>query len=182
MPSALEKIWKRIMAKETTTTFTVTVKHNGTKRGFWECFKRYGQINSATASEVSTGTVDIAPVSMYTDEQKMIRAMLKQCCVKAGLAFNNQKNRGLTRNLYKILYNGSRSNEFRVELNKAYILFAFSKGFGAAGKVTIKELGVKYKSFFNSSGPDMESYPINLANPDVAEELKTLFVKWGVSK
>lgn len=171
------------MANETTSTFTVTVTHGGPKRDFDELFKRRGRnINGVDFKLEDTNTKKIPPKSLYSDEQKMTRLLIKQACEAAGLKYDSSKNREKTKELYEISYGyiGRYNKEqgaaaIHVQLLRANIKLDFPNGLGSEGKAVIRESDKNYYR----AGEFPKSIAFNLAAPDISETFTELFKEWG---
>ena len=171
------------MANETTSTFTVTVTHGGPKRDFGELFRRRGRnVKKVDFKLEDTATKKIPPKSLYSDEQKMVRLLIKQSCEAAGLKYDSPKHREKTKEVYHISYGYvSRYNKkngssiIHVQLLRASIKLNFPNGLGSDGQAIIRETGKDYYR----AGETPKSLPINLATPDIAGTLTLLFKRWG---
>lgn len=83
-------VWKKQMAKETTTTFEVTVTHKGNKKKFKDLLKRTGHVQDLKIKEIDSETTDLGVINEgyeLPDALKTLRLFLKDACEEAGLSY-----------------------------------------------------------------------------------------------
>jgi hypothetical protein len=172
-----KKTWDKLMAKETTTTFMVTVTHSGAHSGFWDLFSTCGRHKSSASvshKEVSTDTKAVPAKARYSPEQKMGRMLLKEACEAAGLKFSVSANVDFDR------YNVQHSKYTRkggqtvydVVLEFATIEFWFRQGVGSEGVIKIRDRD----NYYTNNDPELT---VSFADPKVVEQLAQLFAQWG---
>lgn len=181
--------WKKIMAKETTSTFTVTVKHRGNKKEFLNLFRpKGGQIDLEWKLE-KTETKDGETFARYTPEQKMVRLLLKKCCEAAGLKYMGYKRGWGIPGGYHIEYDycskHSNVTRYRIDLKGIRINLEFSNGLNNPGELMVyytndpKEINKKIGRLLSRVLVPNESLKVNMADPDIEQKLTDLFEKWG---
>jgi hypothetical protein len=174
------------MAKETTSTFTITVTHAGPKKSFSTLFRQKATVKKCATKLDKTNTVKIAPISKYTDEQKMGRLLLKNALEAAGLKYTTDP---VIVGKYYVDYawpcykDGYTSYEVRV--GHARIGISFEKGLSSTGRCQIYSYSNKIYSDktqhykWRKPQPNDE-FDINLADPSINKLLESTFVKWGL--
>lgn len=172
-----KKAWNRLMAKETTTTFTVTVTHPGGQATFGELFTRCGRHKSKMDVRVSvqqSDSKDVPAETKYSKEQKITRMLLKQACEEAGL---EQKNGRPNHVEYNLSYErGTRKGGrtyYSIELRNITLKVKFPDGLSQAGEIHVQRTRTSW-------GYRDPKVIINLVDPNFLKDL-TNFIKWWVN-
>lgn len=170
------------MGRKTTTTYQITVSHNGPlKDNIWKVLNIKGRTSLEEWKIIETETVKTDPVPAYSDELKLIRSFIKACCGKLQYEYKNSTD--VKAGQYNIKYGHTRGtwpghDTVRVTLCKKYLLFFdFYFPENSVGKVDIHSPKVpkdKYKSHW-------ENYLVedfDIADPKAEDNLLALLEKW----
>lgn len=180
------------MAKETTTTYTVTVTHKGPAKSFAQLFKRRGGIKSAKVATGTSNTKDLPPEKAFSDEIKVVRAFIKKAAEKADLVYGGGGKAPLGgAGTYNIAYRNQwrfKRGEvsYNVTLRNVRIDIQFSKGLDQPGRIEIwdrtnpkKEQFQNYYGTTSSRQVHNEEIDFNLTDPEAEEQLVKIFEEWG---
>lgn len=179
------------MAKETTTTFEITVTHRGGSKSFEKLFKPKGGQTKLQTKTVDSATYQSETHAKYTNEQKMVRLLLKKCCEAASLNYMGVKAKWNSQGGYAIDYGNCRKNgsyaNYAISLNSVRFTLRFNNGLDSAGELSIFDSkDVKYETNPNNSAMwrrqmvvGNEVYKVNLADPEFQQFLTELLKLWG---
>ena len=180
MTKTFKDIWGKLMAKETTTTFTVTVQHPGAEMQFFELFGTRGRCKSTAKvvpGMIKTETKTIPSKERYTPEQKMGRMLLKEACELAGLKYSAKYSIEPNDACYNVkhsmhTYQHTGRTIYQVCLTHACMEFNFRSGVGSPGTCHIR----RNSRSWNSTDPIVD---VSFADPQVVEKLSKIFAQWG---
>ena len=182
MDNAFKKAWKETMAKETTTTYTVTVTHKGPHKDFDEIFKDKRCVKDWEAVEEKTETKNLPPKSKYSPETKIVRAFFKKAAEKAGLKYGGHgsapyKGEGTYHIDYA--YDAWRVPALTINFKMVRWDVKFPKGAGSLGKIDIWDSGVPSAPAWQGRTRHNHEIEFSIADPQAEEKLVELFKEWG---
>jgi hypothetical protein len=182
------------VGQETTTTFKITLKYAGPKKDFHKLMRSRRSTTVMESEVLDSNTVKTKPQSHYSDDQKLVRAFLKQACVAAKLAWAKAQ-KDVDAGQYNLKYGGSYNIEFSIALNGVnvylkvvdranpllYEIKVFDREKPAREKV---EQHVNFN--FHGIGRHRqgrvipnEITQISIADPLALDEFTNLISKWG---
>jgi hypothetical protein len=179
------------MGQETTTTFKVTLKYAGPKKEFHKLMRSRRSTNVMNTEILDSSTVKTKPVSHYSDDQKLIRAFLKNACEGAKLAWAKAQ-RDVNAGLYNLKYGSSYYGGFRICLygvdmdlkvvDRADPLLYEVKVYDRENPTREKvEQHVNYSYGKPRQGRVIpsEEVQVSIADPAALETFTNLISKWG---
>lgn len=168
MMNPFKEVWRILMGKETTTTYTVTVKHPGPKKSFDEVFKTRRNAKIQQTACVTTNTVKTEPVPRFSPEQKITRTLFKKACEDAGLTYSRDKLK-LGEYYLDYAFDWRIESSYDVVFHEHHFKFQFPDGVGKSGNIVHYYAGKR----------DTLSTEINLTDPKTYDMLVELFKKFG---
>lgn len=179
------------MGRETTTTFKVTLKYSGPEKDFHKLMRIRRSTSIVKAETLESNTVKTKPDPHYSDDQKLVRAFLKQACEGAKLKWAKSQN-DVDVGLYNIKYGSSYRIGFNIYLNGVNIyikvvdrdnpLLYEMKIYDDVNPTREKvEQHVNYgfgKPVLGGIIPS-EKLQISIADPSAMETFTNLISKWG---
>jgi hypothetical protein len=190
--NAIRKVAKKIMAKETTSTFEITVTHRGNKKEFEKLFRAKGGQIKLETKMTSTKTVEGETHALYTNEQKVVRVLLKKCCEAAGLKYMGVKRQWGITGGYSIEYGYCRKNgtraEYHINLHDVRVNLLFDNGLDVLGEIKVYDLKNPRRSMVKHTGPygwssqrpaPNETHKTSLADPEFENSLIKILKGWG---
>lgn len=205
--NAIGRIVKERMGKETTTTYTITVKHKGPQQDFGRLFRQSGRVLNWNAKVEDSTCQATPPKTMYSDDQKITRNFIKQISEAAGLKCNSKG--AIRHGEYNLSYSRrTRKNGttvLSVGLCSVAVDITFDDGVDGLGVAEVFDFKTNpypptYAVGFNSLVPNRGTVPtppkrvrgwnrrgsepnaeleFRLADPNVKETLTALFKEWG---
>jgi hypothetical protein len=185
------------MAKKTKATFTVEMEYSGPEKSIRDLFDWSARIEKIFFKDIVQETTDIGVQSKYGDTKKIIRSFLKAACKDAGLVNTKTRNE-VQQGEYNLFYvSGNHSWKIGVQgdLAIAYcggvIEIHLDKQDSQSLTVEVYDRHDPIETERAKEGhwrsPHWERYDhspnekvkLNMANPDLKDELVKVLKRWG---